>query len=288
VTGTSTPAEPHRTPEIDEVFRRIGRNLLLFQHIEHLLKQLMTSARLEGTVHSMQANLDERRARIHKQTLGQLAGQFVDDVLADAGEREAPENVDQAWFSFRFTIQTDSAFVEQHTVEMKAVVDARNDLIHHFLPRWSPTSEDSTKAALAYLDEQRARALPMRERLQGFVKSLQEATAAHSQYMTSPEGVREFELLWLRHSRVVLLLGELASKTDRPDGWMILATACNVIQRLEPDELVDLHKRFGHRTLKKLMQGAELFDIEEESTPRGGTRTIYRINPRFTLQIQGD
>ncbi len=288
MTGTSTPAEPHRTPEIDEVFRRIGRNLLLFQHIEHLLKQLMTSARLEGTVHSMQANLDERRARIHKQTLGQLAGQFVDDVLADAGEREAPENVDQAWFSFRFTIQTDSAFVEQHTVEMKAVVDARNDLIHHFLPRWSPTSEDSTKAALAYLDEQRARALPMRERLQGFVKSLQEATAAHSQYMTSPEGVREFELLWLRHSRVVLLLGELASKTDRPDGWMILATACNVIQRLEPDELVDLHKRFGHRTLKKLMQGAELFDIEEESTPRGGTRTIYRINPRFTLQIQGD
>ena len=85
MTDTPTPAEPHRTPEIDEVFRRIGRNLLLFQHIEHLLKQLMTNARLEGTVHSMQANLDERRARIHKQTLGQLAGQFVDDVLADAG-----------------------------------------------------------------------------------------------------------------------------------------------------------------------------------------------------------
>ena len=78
MTGNAAPGEPHRTPEIDEVFRRIGRNLLLFQHIEHLLKQLMTNARLEGTVHSMQANLDERRARIHKQTLGQLAGQFVD------------------------------------------------------------------------------------------------------------------------------------------------------------------------------------------------------------------
>ena len=134
--------------------------MLLFQHIENILKQLMTSARLEGTVHSMQANFDERRARIHKQTLGQLAGQFVDDVLADAGEREAPENVDEAWFSFSFTIQTDSAFVEQHAAEMKAVVDARNDLIHHFLPRWSPASEDSTRAALAYLDEQRAQALP--------------------------------------------------------------------------------------------------------------------------------
>ena len=47
MTGTSTPAEPHRTPEIDEVFRRIGRNLLLFQHIEHLLKQLQANCCLQ-------------------------------------------------------------------------------------------------------------------------------------------------------------------------------------------------------------------------------------------------
>lgn len=285
MTGTPATGEPHRTPEIDEVFRRIGRNLLLFQHIEHLLKQLMTSARLEGTAHSMQANFDERRARIHKQTLGQLAGQFVDDVLADAGEREAPENVDEAWFSFSFTIQTDSAFVEQHAAEMKAVVDARNDLIHHFLPRWSPASEDSTCAALAYLDEQRAQALPMRDRLQGFANSLQEAAKAHADFVASPEGARQLELQWLRHSRLVLMLGELAAKTDRPDGWVVLATAGNIIQKLEPLELTDLNKRFGHRTLKHLLLATELFDVEDEPTPKGGTRTIYRINSRFELQL---
>lgn len=280
--------EANRTPEIDEVLRRIGRNLLLFQHIEHLLKQLMASSRLEGTMTSMAANLEERRAKFHKQTLGQLAGQFVDDVLADAGERDSPESLEEAWFSFGFTIQTDSAFVEQHTAEMKAVVDARNDLIHHFLPRWSPASGDSTEAALAYLDEQRAKALPMRDRLQDFVKSLQDAATAHAQYMASPEGARSFELMWLRHSRLVLMLGELATKTDRDDGWMILSTACNVVHQQEPTELVDLHKRFGHRTLKKLMQATELFDIEEEPTPRGGTRTVFRINPRFQLEISRD
>lgn len=286
MTSTPTPAEPHRTPEIDEVFRRIGRNLLLFQHIEHLLKQLMTSARLEGTLHSMQANLDERRARIHKQTLGQLAGQFVDDVLADAGEREAPENVDQAWLSFGFTIQTDSAFVEQHTVEMKAVVDARNDLIHHFLPRWSPASEASTRAALAYLDEQRAQALPMRDRLQGFANSVQEAAKAHAEFMSSPEGARQFELHWLRHSRLVLLLGEVAQKTPRADGWTVLASAGHIVRQREPEELEHMLERYGHRTLKKLMHATELFDIVDEPTPGGGTRTVYRINPRFELQIQ--
>ncbi|MCZ8167273.1 MAG: OST-HTH/LOTUS domain-containing protein [Betaproteobacteria bacterium] len=287
MTGTSTPGEPHRTPEIDDVLRRIGRNLLLFQHIEHLLKQLMTSARLEGTVRSMQTNLEARRAKIHKQTLGQLAGQFVDDVLADAGEREAPESVDQAWFSFGFTIHTDSAFVEQHAAEMKAVVDARNDLIHHFLPRWSPAFEDSTRAALEYLDQQRAQALPMRDRLQGFVNSLQEAAKAHAEFISSPEGARQFELHWLRHSRLVLLLGEIALRTPRADGWTVLASAGHILRQREPRELENMLELYGHRTLKKLLQATELFDIEEEPTPGGGTRTVYRINPRFELQIQG-
>ena len=288
MTEEIAPGGTPRTPEVDEVLRRIGRNLLLFQQIEHLLKHLMARSRVEGTLASMQSNLEERRTRFQKQTLGQLAGQFVDELLADAGERDAPDSAEEPWFSFGFTIQTDSAFVEQHTAEMKAVVDARNDLIHHFLPRWSPASSESTEAALAYLDEQRAKALPMRDRLQGFVKSLQDAATAHAQYMASPEGKREMQLSWLRHSRLVLMLGELATKTDREDGWMVLSTACNVIRQHEPTELVDLQERFGHRTLKKLMQATELFDIEEEPTARGGTRTIYQINPRFQLQISAD
>lgn len=53
----------------------------------------MTGARLQGTVQSIQANLADRRARVHKQTLGQLVGQFVDDVFADAGERDEPETL---------------------------------------------------------------------------------------------------------------------------------------------------------------------------------------------------
>lgn len=286
-TGTGI-AEAARTPDVDEVLRRIGRNLLLFQQIEHILKHLMSSARFEGTIALAQANHEERRAKIHKQTLGQLVGQFADDVLADAGERDAPENLSEAYVSFRFTIQTDSAFVEQHKAEMKAVVDARNDLIHHFLPRWAPASEQSTREALTYLDDQRARAVPMRDRLQGFAKALQDAAAAHADFIASPEGIRQFELQWLRHSRLVLLLGELVTRTNRVDGWMSLATAGQIVGREEPDELMHMTERYGRRTLKKLLEAAEVFDIKEKPTSRGGTRTIYRINPRFELHIQPD
>jgi hypothetical protein len=34
------------------------------------------------------------------------------------------------------------------------------------------------------------------------------------------------------------------------------------------------------------MLATEVFDIQDEQTLEGGTRTIYRISPRFELQIQ--
>ena len=50
MTDGTGKAETKRTPDVDEVLRRIGRNLLLFQQIEHLLKHLMSNARFEGTI----------------------------------------------------------------------------------------------------------------------------------------------------------------------------------------------------------------------------------------------
>jgi hypothetical protein len=61
MTEEIAPGVTPRTPEIDEVLRRIGRNLLLFQQIEHLLKHLMGSSRVEGTLASMQASVDRSR-----------------------------------------------------------------------------------------------------------------------------------------------------------------------------------------------------------------------------------
>ena len=63
----------------------------------------------------------------------------------------------------------------------------------------------------------------------------------------------------------------------------MLATAANVITREAPAELTDLRKRFGCSTLKGVLLATELFDVTDEPTPGGGTRTIYRINERYEL-----
>lgn len=279
--SAGTGGGEQNSAEVNEVLRRIGRNLLLYQQIEHLLRFLIGSARVDGPVGSFQARSAKRRAGVHKQTLGQVADRFVDEVLADAGDHEAPEHLEDAWLSFSFSIDADDAFVEQHEADMTAIVAERNDLVHHFLPRWTPASEESTQSALTFLDEQRANALPMRDRLSAYAKSLREAASECAAYLASPEFEVQFAQAHLRRSRLVQMLVELAARTERPDGWMTLATAGQVIHRHEPQELASMAERHGHRTLKKLLQATGMFDIDEEPTPRGGTRTIYRLKPEF-------
>lgn len=60
-----------------------------------------------------------------------------------------------------------------------------------------------------------------------------------------------------------------------------------MITREDPAELQDLRKRFGHSSLKAVLLATELFDIVDEPTPGGGTRTVYRINERYELNFGG-
>lgn len=74
------------------------------------------------------------------------------------------------------------------------------------------------------------------------------------------------------------MLGEIAKRTARADGWAFLSAAANLILREAPDELVDLQERFGLKSLKAVLQATGLFDVAEEALPNGGVRTIYRCS----------
>ena len=273
-----------RTPESDEVLRRIGRNVVIFQQVEHLLKFLNAHSEAFGPASQLSVRVEERVAAVHKNTMGELAGKLVSGVLQPQPEHESPQEMDEVWFGFRFSIGADAAFVDRHDQEMRALVDARNDLIHHFLPRWQSAVNGDSDGALAYLDAQRADALRMMERLQGWAHSLEAGRKQLAAFWASPEGERQMELAFLQGSRLVAMLGEIAMRTARPDGWALLSTAGHLIKREAPAELDDLRKRFGYANLKGVLLASELFDVTEEPTP-GGTRTIYRIAERYELLL---
>ena len=266
----------------NEVLRMIGRNLLLFQQIEGMLKFLLANGQIRGPVSALPSLREQRVASIQKQTMGQLVGQFVDDFLSDVGEDTGtPEPQQEAWFSFTFKTQGDNAFYEQKKSDFATMVAERNELVHHFLPMWNTQSLESTLAAEQHLNRQREKVLPMFEHLKSVVNSMREGQRVLAAFLESEEGKKHFELSWLQQSRLVILLGDIATQRARPDGWLPLATAGHLLQLHAAEEVLALKERYGFTTLKKLVLASELFDVQDEPTDKGGMRTIYRIKPQW-------
>lgn len=282
----NAPQAPARTPATDEVLRRVGRNLVNFQQVEHALKFLTTHARFHAPVSRFAERFDKHAEAIRKKSMGDLAGRLVDTVLQPEEDEAAPEDITEVWFGFRFTIESDAESVARHERELKELVDRRNELVHHFLPRWHDAIGGDADAALAWLDAQREATVALLDRLQGWVRSVDAARKEHAAFLLSPQGQREVELVVLRGSRLVVMLGQIAMQTPRSDGWTVLSSAGHLVKREAPEELNDLRKRFGHPNLRAILQVTELFDVVDEVTTGGGTRTIYRINERWRLVIQ--
>lgn len=290
MTDEAQPRMHVRNPETDEVLRQVGRNVVNFQQIELLLKYLNANARWRAPASQLSTHLQKQTELINRKTMGDLAGRLFDNVLLPATEDEdddeESEHITEAWLGFHFHLETDAEFVDRHDKEMRALVDARNDLIHHFLPRWHAAVGGDTQNALGYLDSQNVQTLSMLERLQGWTRTLDSGKQQHFEFLTSDEGQRQLELAFLRSTRLVLMLGQLAFRTPREDGWISLSTAGSLIKQTAPRELEDLEARLGCSSLKSVLLATELFDVKDEPTRNGGRATVYRINDKFELQLQ--
>ena len=66
----------HKKSLSDEVLRKIGRNVLLFQQIQGLLKFLVANHRSDGTNTNFKERQQKRAEKIQKQMLGMLTVQI--------------------------------------------------------------------------------------------------------------------------------------------------------------------------------------------------------------------
>jgi hypothetical protein len=256
--------------------RRVGRNLVIFQQIEHSLKLLLANHKNAGPIDKYAENLQVRAACINKKMLGHLVERYATEVLRDAGE-EVPEDERPAdWFAFSFQISGETDFIEALRSDLQVMTDERNELVHHFLPRWQPGNDEVLTEALAYLEAQRERVLPMHEHLRSTVQHLHESAKMFAEFVASPEYEKQTELFWLQASPLVTLLCEVAAQYHRQDGWTYLAQAGDLATRDLPDEVKHLRERYGFKTLKQLLIGADFFDVLDEPLTGGRFRTLYR------------
>src|SRR5262245_2725406 len=78
----------------DELFRRIGRNVVNFQYVEATLRTIIPVLSNKGTLEELQANQDEVSRKHERATLGNLAKSYNERVYGKNLEDEAlPDEV---------------------------------------------------------------------------------------------------------------------------------------------------------------------------------------------------
>jgi hypothetical protein len=261
----------------DEVFRKIGRNLLIFQKIELMLKYLIDNGKVSGYLRELKEDQERRATAAVKRTMGNLAGQFMETAFQEQEESlREPLEVKEPYISFSFTVRADSDFYESKRQSLKSLVDDRNNFIHHLLPRFNPDSMESCLEIDRHLDQQREKLIPEHNYLKSLIESFEEAKKAYIKYFEPEEGKRQFDLSLLQQSPLVTLLLNVSLHQSRFDGWTLLNVAGQRVRQILPGEMEQLKSKWGYKSLKELVLACDLFEVIEEPTEKGGIRVLYR------------
>jgi len=70
----------------NEVLRKIGRNVMLFQQMEHLLKFLVANGTSSAYASELKTNHEQRTATIYKKTMGKVVGEFLENTFSPSEE----------------------------------------------------------------------------------------------------------------------------------------------------------------------------------------------------------
>ncbi len=264
------------------VYQKIGRNVVLFQKIEWILKYLAANANIEGYASEIQTIAEQQAARINTQTMGQLVGRFVENTYTESENlTNAPEDLKEPWLTFGFTIQGEGLY-ERRKEALASVVAERNALIHHFVPTWNWESKESSREAEEHLDRQYDTSVAELKGLQEEANWLQQQRKALAEYMRSDAYKQTTHMLELRKNQLIVSLGNVSRYVPRKDGWMVLSTAAQHLSQEVREKIAVLKRGYGYKTLKEIMLATELFDFREDAMGKGGIRVLYRIKPEFS------
>ena len=273
----------------DEILRKIGRNVMLFQQAERLLKWLAARRRIAGMSDEMLATAARLREQVAGETLGTVMRRTIDDPSLSTSEQERIEAaiIEKGCvymeISFDFIGadgEPDAAWRE----ELETLVEHRNDLVHHFLERFDPESADGCRAASLYLDRQHAQHVPLVEDLRRRCESIAASRNMLSAALKQEDFLADFLHGHLRPD-LDQILRHVAAQKARADGWTFLSLAGKALAEMEPGLLKRLQAAFGSRGLKQAVAALDGWQLAEEPMEGGGMNVLYRsADPHPTIE----
>jgi hypothetical protein len=256
----------------DEVLRKIGRNLVVYQQIESMLKTLIANRKLSGTEKELQEKLAAQNESVQNLSLGMLTNEYNKQLTNN--HDALPKATTELWASFTFV--RDQRFAEQQNEALEKLVIIRNELAHQLLKICDFGVIESVANFDAYLEQQYKKAQAVHSNLMAELKDFAYVQSALAAFLGSEAYEKHTEIISLQQSRIVSLLCDISDKNKRDDGWTLLGKAAQLLDQFDAEEIKTINERYGFRSLKKLMLASDLFDFKDEPTNKCGTRTVYR------------
>jgi len=263
----------------DEVLRKIGRNLLMFQHAEQLLKGLMALGSITVSSDKPPAQFEELAVAFRKMTMGQLANLFVEKHCVEKEDPfpPLPEDSVVCQVAVHYTLGTGGSDFDARKDAFAAMVAERNELVHHLFQKVDRNSLESCRQIAIDLDQQREKVLPEIRRLQEDCKNTHREIFEMLAFIASDEGMAILFLPELQQCPLIQELAAIADQTSDSGQWTSLSSAASRVASCNRAEIPALLTRFRQKHLTGLLAASQLFDINLEPTESGHHRVLYRV-----------
>ncbi len=117
---------------IEVLHEKIGRNVLLFQKLELMLKAMIAASELSGRADDLVRIRARRKERVLRLTLGMIVGKHIKTFNQLIDDEEPPDLAASKlpYFRFHHSIECEEHVLGKRKSVLKGLVDERNDLIH--------------------------------------------------------------------------------------------------------------------------------------------------------------
>lgn len=259
----------------EQIALEYGRCLLQLQQFELMLKAALPTMKVSGFSDELVGNIERYRQFLVGKTLGHLVGQWSQRIML-GDEQEIDDALhNRAYISISVGLE-DGEWMRE---KLKQLVELRNELVHHFLSRFTLNSEASCQEAISYLSTAASTIKSNRDTIQSLLIAFEESKKRLLEFINSPVG----ESLYLygiipgepvENWENTTIIQQLKFEEDSlaKNGWVQLNEAIYSIGQRWPDLSPKL---YGCSSWREVIHCSQLFEVDKRLSPTGGV-TWYR------------
>lgn len=168
----------------DQLCREIGRNLLRFQLLELLLKDLVSKSKIKVTLNSI------KQPKTDSQTLGGISTRFFEEIVSELSLISADKTVasaDELSIETRFNVALEGKAKTEWMNRLGDLIKERNALVHTSLKTMNFGTPEDCRIEIEKLIDQREQIQREISWLKSFCKSQSEMMKEIAKLLRDPD-----------------------------------------------------------------------------------------------------